>query len=101
MVSGWHLRATATVAALALSLSAGAAESSGAADEARRQPTELKMKERAIEYIDARIRILQATRVCVRAAADMEAMSMCYAQERRQMKDLRDKERQDIRDGSR
>lgn len=86
---------------LALSLPLGAAESPGPGEEARRQVAEQKMKERVLEHIEAKIRILQAARSCVRAAADVEAMAVCHAQERKQMKDLRDKERQGFQAGPR
>lgn len=65
-------------------------------DEAKRQEMQQKMKERVLEHIDAKIRILQTTQSCVRAASDMESMEVCHAQERKQMKDLRDKDRQEI-----
>lgn len=58
-----------------------------------------KMKERVLEHIDAKIKILQKARSCVRAASDMAAMAVCHAQERKQMKDLRDKDRQAIQSG--
>ncbi|PWB40743.1 MAG: hypothetical protein C3F19_09625 [Rhodocyclales bacterium] len=57
------------------------------------------MKERVLEHIDAKIKILQKARSCVRAASDMAAMAVCHAQERKQMKDLRDKDRQAIQAG--
>jgi hypothetical protein len=51
------------------------------------------MKERVLEHIDAKIRILQTAQSCVRGAKDAEDMMACHVQERKQMKDLRDKER--------
>jgi hypothetical protein len=63
------------------------------------QGSQQKMKERVLEHIDAKIRILQKARSCVRAASDMAAMAVCHAQERKQMKDLRDKDRQAIQSG--
>lgn len=86
---------------LALSLPVGAAETPGAGDETRRQAAEQKMKARVLEHIEAKIRVLQAARSCVRAAADVEAMAVCHAQERKQMKDIRDKERQGFQAGPR
>jgi RNase H-fold protein (predicted Holliday junction resolvase) len=72
-----------------------------AMDAAKRQESQQAMKERVLDHIDAKIRVLQEARSCVRAAADMEAMTLCHAQERKQMKDLRDKDRQGIQDGPR
>lgn len=63
------------------------------------QGSQQKMKERALGHIDAKIRILQKARQCVGAASDMAAMAACHAQERKQMKDLRDKDRQAIQSG--
>lgn len=54
-----------------------------AADAAKRQETQQAMKERVLDHIDAKIRILQEARSCVRAADDVEAMTLCYAQERK------------------
>lgn len=72
-----------------------------AVEAAKRQETQQAMKERVLDHIDAKIRILQEARSCVRAAADAEALTLCYAQERKQMKDLRDKDRQGIQGGPR
>ncbi len=86
-------------AALALSLPALAAGPEGGRkpiDDAKRQETQQKMKERVLEHIDAKIRILQASQSCVRAAPDAESMAVCHAQERKQTKDLRDRDRQEI-----
>ncbi|MDR2239990.1 MAG: hypothetical protein LBE33_06050 [Zoogloeaceae bacterium] len=51
------------------------------------------MKERLIAHIDARIRILETAKSCVRAARDMNATLACYAEERRQTKALRERDR--------
>lgn len=89
-------------AAFVLSLPARAAEPPGPeavrppADDAKRQESQQTMKARVLEHIDARIRILQAARSCVRAAPDAEAMAVCHAQERKQTKDLRDRDRQAV-----
>lgn len=100
------LTLAALAAALTLSLTTLAAESVRPGtgpeggrppmDESKRQEMQQKMKERVLERIDAKIRILQTTQSCVRAATDMESMEVCHAQERKQMKDLRDKDRQEI-----
>lgn len=66
---------------------------------AEKGQSQQKMKERVLEHIDAKIRILQKARSCVRAASGMAAMAVCHAQERKQMKDLRDKDRQAIQAG--
>jgi hypothetical protein len=58
------------------------------------------MKERVLEHIDAKIRILQTAQSCVRAATDTEDMMACHAQERKQMRDLRDKDRKSPPPGS-
>lgn len=50
------------------------------------------MKERVIRYIDAKIRVLESAKSCVRAARDDKDMLACHVQERRQMKELRDKD---------
>lgn len=89
----------AGLAALLLSLPALAAGPEGgrqSVDDAKRQGTQQKMKERVLEHIDAKIRILQAAQSCVRAAQDLKSMAVCHAQERKQMKDLRDRDRQEI-----
>lgn len=96
----------ALAAAFALALPALAAESVRPGpgpeggrppiDEAKRQEMQQKLKERVLERIDAKIRILQTTQSCVRAASDVESMEVCHAQERKQMKDLRDKDRQEV-----
>jgi len=56
----------------------------------------LELKERLIEHIDAKIKILQTARSCVRAASDTGALAACHAQERKQMKELRNKGRQEV-----
>lgn len=55
-----------------------------------------QMKEDVIAHIDARIRILQETKVCVRAANDMKAVSDCHAQERQKTKVLRERVRAEL-----
>lgn len=62
--------------------------------EGSRQPLELK--ERVLEHIDAKIKILQTARSCVRAASNAGAMAACHSQERKQMKELRNKGRQEV-----
>ena len=52
-----------------------------------------KLKERVIKHIDARIRILETARACVRAARDSKAVLDCHTQERRQTKALREQDR--------
>ena len=74
---------------LALSFSIGAAEG---------QEPQQNMKMRLIEHIDAKIRILQTAKDCVRAAADMKAMAICHEQERKQTKDLKKQSRASIQE---
>lgn len=103
-----RLTAAALVAALALSLPVLAVEpprqgpgpegGRPSLDDAKRQEMQQKMKARVLGHIDAKIKVLQATQSCVRAATDMESMAICHAQERKQMKDLRDRERSDIQE---
>jgi hypothetical protein len=102
------LQFTALAACLFLSLPSHAADAGkpGAGpeggrppmDEAQRQEMQQKMKARVLDHIDAKIRILQTTQSCVRAAPDMESMAICHAQERKQMKDIRDKGRSEIQE---
>lgn len=80
----------APLAALALSCGALAADvSRPAAGEAKRQDSHSAMKKSVLDHIDAKIRILQTAKACVRAASDMKAMAVCHEQERKQTKDLR------------
>ena len=84
-----HLLIAAPLAA-AISFGVFAAEGSrppAGAD--KRQDSQSLMKQRALDYIDAKIRILQTAKACVRAAADMKAMAVCYEQERQQTKALK------------
>lgn len=93
-----HLLIAAPLAAVALSFGALAAEGSRPpAGEAKRQDTQSAMKKRVLDHIDAKIRILQSAKACVRAAADMKAMAVCHEQERKQTKELRNQARSDIR----
>lgn len=99
--SNLRLRLAALTAILAWSFSTLAAEP--VSKEGSRQPldakpqeTQQKMKERVLEHIDARIKILQTARSCVRAASNAGAMAACHAQERKQMKELRNKDRQEV-----
>jgi len=46
-----------------------------------------------VEYIDARIRILESAKSCVRAAQNMNAMLDCHNEERRQTKALNEQNR--------
>ncbi|MBI4987567.1 MAG: hypothetical protein HZC23_02005 [Rhodocyclales bacterium] len=108
MKSSLRLAVAALAAAFAMSLPALAAESPrpGAVqeggrppmDDAQRKEMQQKMKERVLDHIDAKIKILQSTQSCIRAASDVESMAVCHAQERKQMKDIRDKERSEIRE---
>lgn len=67
-----------------------------AVEEAKRGETQKQMKERVLQHIDARIRILQTAKSCVQAANNTAAMVVCHAQERKQTKALRDKDRREI-----
>lgn len=88
----------APLATLVICFGALAAESSRPpVGEAKRQDTQSAMKKRVLEHIDAKIRILQSAKACVRAAADMKAMAVCHEQERKQTKELRNQARSDIR----
>ena len=87
---------SAAVLAVALTSSHFAHAAEPPADDARRREALQRTKECRVEHLDARIRIMQATQDCVRAAADMESIGICHAQERRQTKALRDNDRQDI-----
>lgn len=90
----------ATLAAVIASFPASAAESarqSPATDASKRQETPEKMKERVLQHIDARIQILQRAKSCVQAANNMASVAVCHAQERKQTKNLRDKDRREIR----
>ena len=81
---------SAPLAVLALSFGALAADvSRAAAGETKRQDSHSAMKKSVLDHIDAKIRILQTAKACVRAASDMKAMTVCYEQERKQTKDLR------------
>ncbi|MBS3917145.1 MAG: hypothetical protein KGZ31_05580 [Sulfuritalea sp.] len=85
-----HLLIAAPLAALAISFGALATENSRPpAGEAKRQDTQSVMKKRVLDHIDAKIRILQTAKACVRAASDMKAMAVCHEQERKQTKELR------------
>lgn len=93
-----HLLIAAPLAAAALSFGALAAESGRPpAGEAMRQDSQSAMKKRVLDHIDAKIRILQSAKACVRAASDMKAMVACHEQERKQTKALRNQARPDIR----
>lgn len=76
---------------------AGSPESGRAAA----RPSEQQgLKKRVLDHIEAKIRILQAAHACVSAAKNAAAMAACHAQERKQMKELRDKDRQGVKAGS-
>ena len=71
--------------------------SSGAAVRAAPQAQEgalPRMKTRLIEYIDARIKILEQARHCVEKAASLAAATACHERERSQTKALRRQARQ-------
>jgi hypothetical protein len=94
-----HLLIVAPLAA-ALSFGVFAAEGSRPpANADKRQDSQSLMKQRALDYIDAKIRILQTAKACVRAAADMKAMAICYEQERQQTKALKAKAKEQARAG--
>ncbi len=82
----------ALAAALALSGSAYAA------DGAKGQDSQQALKGRLIEHIDAKIRILQSAKSCVRAATDMKAMAVCHEIERKQTKELKNQARSAIKE---
>lgn len=85
------LHAALAAAALAFPVLACA---TGPAGESATNRDGQAMKERVIRHIDAKIRILEGAKSCVRAARDSQDMLACHAQERRQMKELRDKDGQ-------
>ncbi len=66
------------------------------ANAAKRDEMQQKMKERLIKHVDARIQILENARACIKAAADMKAINVCYEQERRRTKELRNQARADF-----
>jgi hypothetical protein len=99
--SNSRLRLAALTAVLAGSfstLAAGPVSKEGSRQllDAMPQETQQKLKGRVLEHIDAKIKILQTARSCVRAASNAGAMAACHAQERKQMKDLRNKDRQEV-----
>lgn len=87
------LLAVLLAAMLVLPLAAPAAESPVPGEGAKHRDDQA-MKERVIKHIDAKIRILQTAKSCVRAAQDTKAVLACHAQERRQTKELRDRDGQ-------
>ena len=66
----------------------------------KRPAAQQELKERVRDHIESKIRILQAAHACVSAARNAEAMAVCHAQERKQMKELRDRDRQGVKAGS-
>lgn len=80
----------------ALSLPVLATDTSKPADGTKRQESQQKMKERLLRHVEARIRILQDSHACIRAAADMKAIGDCHEQERRKTKALREQARADM-----
>jgi hypothetical protein len=66
----------------------------------KRPAAQQELKERVLDHIESKIRILQAAHACVSAARNAEAMAVCHAQERKQMKELRDRDRQGVKAGS-
>lgn len=94
-------KAIAVLAAgLLLSLPVLAAEGSRPpADGAKQQEAHQSLKARALDYIDAKIRILQSAKSCVRLATSTTAMLVCHEKERKQMKDLKQQARTDIQEG--
>ena len=94
-----HLLIAAPLAA-AISFGVFAAEGSRPpAGAAKRQDSQSLMKQRALDYIDAKIRILQMAKTCVRAAADMKALAACHEQERQQTKALKEQAKEQARAG--
>jgi hypothetical protein len=84
----------AALLAAALSFGALAAEGSRPpAGAAKRQDSQSLMKQRVLDHIGAKIRILQTAKTCVRAAADMKALAACHEQERQQTKTLKEQAR--------
>ena len=78
----------------ALSFGAIAAEGSRPpAGDAKRQDSQSTMKKHVLDHIDAKIRILQSAKACVRAASDIKAMVACHEQERKQTKELKEQAR--------
>lgn len=94
MRSGTSLLHAALVASVLAFPSTAQASATGPAGESATGRDGQAMKERVIRHIDAKIRILEGAKSCVRAARDSQDMLACHAQERRQMKELRDKDGQ-------
>lgn len=80
----------------ALSLPVAAADIPKPADGTKRQESQQKMKDRLLRHVEGRIRILEDSHACIRAAADMKAIGDCHEQERRKTKALRKQDRADF-----
>jgi hypothetical protein len=79
-----------------LSLPVLATDTSKTADGAKSQGSQQKLKERLLRHVEARIKILQDSHACIKAAADMKAFGDCHEQERRKTKALREQARADL-----
>lgn len=67
-----------------------------AAEAGKRGDMHKQLKEQALQYLDAKIRILQTTKTCVNAANTNAALLVCYEQERKQTKALRKADREKL-----
>lgn len=80
----------------ALSLPVLAADAPKTVDGAKSPESQQKMKERLLRHVEARIKILQDSHACIKAAADMKAIGDCHEQERKLTKALREQARADM-----
>ncbi len=56
-------------------------------------------RQRLLEHVEARIRILEAAQECLRAAADMQDAAACHETERQKAKALRNRDRAKLKEG--
>ncbi|MBL8503902.1 MAG: hypothetical protein JNL78_10720 [Rhodocyclaceae bacterium] len=80
----------------ALSLPVLATDAPKTVDGAKPPVSQQKMKERLLRHVEARIKILQDSHACIKAAADMQAIGDCHEQERKSTKALRERARAEM-----
>jgi len=92
------MKFTIALLAVALSLPSHATEPVRAVEEGgKREETQRKMKEQLLRHIEARIRILQDSHACIKAATDIRAIGECHEEERKRTRELREQANTDIR----